>query len=405
MSSKITPSISKNTRTSRDRRLAAKKLAEDAVKSSALSETVDTEVAHLRVLVVALDGDISQQKLALQQLTLTGATAGQIAAANAALAASIERRKSVNDQLIAAESSSTTVKSNQESIGSIAVAQAAALVTVNAAGTYSGTISPAGAGVANNNASAVREAYFSNRSSFIERIQGPNNQPSAVSSASQLWETSGSSKGMICTSEQVLKAWNSGSNKPQGATGGGNYAFQFQYNPGTVSMSYFTSPNVDVTMMTSGQEMFNLAGVSGSQGSVSFQVIINRIFDMQYYNSAGGWNAGGSPDIYPVKPVKGDYADIYKKGTMYDVEYLLRVLMGTTMNSYLRGENTADMGWLPAIPVELHLGKGLRYLGVVNSLTLNHMIFDHRMVPLFTTLDIAFARLPDYPASGTTATA
>ncbi len=405
MPSKITPSIAKNTRTSRDRRLAAKKLAEEAVKASALAETVDAEVSHLRVLVISLDGNISQQKLAIQQLNATGATAGQLAAANAQLASSIERRKAVNDQLIAAESSSTTVKSNQESIGSIAVASAAALVTVNAAGTYSGTISPAGAGVANNNASAVREAYFSNRSSFIDRIQGPNNQPSAVSSASQLWETSGASKGMICTSEQVLKAWNTGSNKPQGSTGGGNYAFQFQYNPGTVSMSYFTSPNVDVTMMTSGQEMFNLAGVSGSQGSISFQVIINRIFDMQYYTTGGGWNVGGSPDIYPVRPTKGDYQDIYKKGTMYDVEYLLRVLMGTTMNSYLRGENTADMGWLPAIPVELHLGKGLRYLGTVNSLNLNHMIFDHRMVPLFTTLDISFARLPDYPASGTTATA
>lgn len=405
MSSKIVPSISKNTRTSRDRTLAAKKLAEEAVKASALADNVDSEVSRLRVLVAALDGNISQQRLAIQLLNSTGATAGQLSAANSQLSATLERRKALNDQLLAAEVDSTSIKSNQEAIGSIAVAQAAALVTVNAAGTYAGTISPAGAGVANNNASAVREAYFSNRSSFIDRIQAPNNQPSAVSSASQLWETSGSSKGMICTSEQVLKAWNSGSNKPQGATGGGNYAFQFQYNPGTVAMSYFTSPNVDVTMMTSGQEMFNLAGVSGSQGSISFQVIINRIFDMQYYNSAGGWNAGGGPEIYPVRPAKGDYSDIYKKGTMYDVEYLLRVLMGTTMNSYLRGENTADMGWLPAIPVELHLGKGLRYLGVVNSLNLNHMIFDHRMVPLFSTLDIAFARLPDYPASGTTATA
>jgi hypothetical protein len=89
--------------------------------------------------------------------------------------------------------------------------------------------------------------------------------------------------------------------------------------------------------------------------------------------------------------------DIYNKGTMYDLEFLLRVLMGTTMDSYLRGENTADMGWLPAIPVELHLGKSLRYLGVVNSLNINHMIFNERMVPLFSTVDIAFARLPDYP--------
>lgn len=405
MSSKVTPSVTKNTRTSRDRTLAAKKLTQEATKSSAIAEKIDNVVADLRSRVIVADGTISLQKLAIQDLIISGAPAGDLAAANAQLVKSIELRKALDDQLIAAERSSTSVKSLQESAGTIAVATAASLVTVNAAGTYSGTISPAGAGVAKNNASAVREAYFSNRSSFIERVQSPNNQPSAVSSASQLWTSGSSSKGMICTSEQVLKAWNSGSNSPQGATGGGNYAFQFQYNPGTVSMSYYTSPNVDVTMITSGAEMFNLAGVSGSQGSISFQIIINRIFDMQYYTSGGGFKSGYGSDIYPVRPATSDYPDIYKKGTMYDVEYLLRVLMGTTMNSYLRGENTADMGWLPAIPVELHLGKGLRYLGVVNSLNLNHMIFDHRMVPLFTTLDIAFARLPDYPASGTTATA
>jgi hypothetical protein len=165
-------------------------------------------------------------------------------------------------------------------------------------------------------------------------------------------------------------------------------------------MSYFTSPNVDVTMMTSGTEMFNLAGVSGSQGSIGFQVIINRVFDMQYITSAGTLKSGYSlGNLYPKQPSTAELRDIYEKGTMYDIEYLLRVLMGTTMNSYLRGDNTADMGWLPAIPVELHLGKSLRYLGTVNSVNLSHMIFDERMVPMFTTVDIAFARLPDYPAN------
>lgn len=261
------------------------------------------------------------------------------------------------------------------------------------------------------NASAVREAYFSSRSSFqavarknnkITGLMQSANQPSVVSAATDLWTSSQGSKGMIVTSEQVLKAWNSGSNNPNTADAGDNhnYGFQFQYNPGTVAMSYFTSPNVDVTMMTSGQEMFNLAGVSGSQGSVSFQVIINRIFDMSYYTADGVLKPGvDASAIYSKPPAAGEFQDIYNKGTMYDVEFLLRVLMGTTMSSYLRGERTADMGWLPAMPVELHLGKSLRYLGTVNSLSLNHMIFNERMVPMLTTLDIAFARLPDYPAS------
>lgn len=400
MATKVTPSIVKNTRTARDQILAEKKRVQESVKATAIAAQVDNNVSILRSQVIVLDDTIASKKAEIQALINSGASAGQVITKQAELLTLTDRRTAFQTQLISTENLSTVSRSFQESIGTLAVAAAASTVTARASGAYSGTVSPVTRSTtAQNNASAVREAYFSSRSSFLSRVQSPNNQPNAVSSASQLWTSAGSSKGMIVTSEQVLKAWNGGSNSPQGATGAGNYAFQFQYNPGTVSMSYFTSPNVDVTLMTSGTEMFNLAGTSGSQGGVSFQVVINRIFDMQYYNSSGGFKSGFGPDIYPVRPAAGDYSKIYAKGTMYDVEYLLRVLMGTTMNSYLRGENTADMGWLPAIPVELHLGKSLRYLGTVNSINLNHMIFDHRMVPLFTTMDISFARLPDYPAS------
>jgi putative thioredoxin len=70
-------------------------------------------------------------------------------------------------------------------------------------------------------------------------------------------------------------------------------------------------------------------------------------------------------------------------GTMYDVEYLLRTLLGYTLKSYLRNNQTADMGYLGARPVELHLGKSLRYLGTVTSLRIEHVIFNEQMVPLF----------------------
>ena len=249
------------------------------------------------------------------------------------------------------------------------------------------------------NASSVKEAYFSNKTSFSSRVMKSVNSPTTVTRASELWTTSLGSKGMIITSEQVLKAWQSGPNNKNSYYDQNNWGFQFQYNPGTVDMTYYTSPNVDVTMITSGTEMFNLAGVSGSQGSINFQIIINRIFDMQYYTKDGLLSDQAKTN-YP-RPPQGadDQKMLYNKGTMYDIEYLLRTLMGTTMSSYLRGENTADMGWLPAIPVELHLGKSLRYLGTINNINLNHIIFDERMVPLFTTVDIGFARLPDYPAT------
>jgi len=248
------------------------------------------------------------------------------------------------------------------------------------------------------NASGVKELLFSERTAFSKRLMSSPNEPRQIRAANDLWKTAQASKGMIVTSEQVLKSWNTGSTKIPG--GVKNYGFQFQYNPGTVGMSYFTSPNVDVTLMTSGQEMFNLAGTSGSQGAVSFQIIINRIFDMQYYTRKGFIDKKYNPRKLYSKPPAGPTEEqlIYNKGTMYDVEYFLRTLMGTTMKSYLRGEDTADMGWLPAIPVELHLGNKLRYLGTINTIQLNHIIFNERMVPLFTTVDVQFTRLPDYPS-------
>jgi hypothetical protein len=263
-----------------------------------------------------------------------------------------------------------------------------------------GTLAVVGTSALQYNASTVRESYFSSTPAFTKQMRFNSNSPSAVSAATDLWNTVNGSKGMIVTSAATVKAWNSGSQQTTSAQIGDNhnYGFQFMYNPGTVSMNYFTSPNIDVTMMTSGQDLFNLSGVAGSQGSVGFQIVINRIFDMQYFDRNGVKRAGAEQAY--SKPPRNiqEWQELYNKGTMYDVEYLLRTLMGTTMSSYLRGQNTADMGWLPAMPVELHLGKSLRYLGTVNSFSLSHTIFDERMVPLFTTVDIQFARLPDYPA-------
>jgi hypothetical protein len=339
----------------------------------------------------------------------TSVDAKAVSTAKTTLSGLNTKKNTLYTQLVAAHLADQNLKSNNEQSAADEVVAAADKVTNTAIGAYKTKLSNGGGDLLYN-ASAVNEAYFSSNSNFVNRVQGPNNRPSAVQQASDLWTQTKANKGMIVTSEQVLRAWNSGSNPANTAnlSDNHNYGFQFQYNPGTVAMSYFTAPNVDVTLMTSGQEMFNLAGVSGSQGSISFQVVINRIFDMQYFDNYGALKPGVSlTDIYAVPPIVSDDPTaldakaLYEHGTMYDVESLLRVLMGTTMNSYLRGTKTADMGWLPALPVELHLGKEMRYLGTINSLNLNHIIFDSRMVPLFSTLDIAFARLPDYPADTT----
>lgn len=393
--------LQKKPQTSRDKALEKKRLEVEANKLSTSNEVWNGVTSELQAQVISADKTISNDNLDLL-VKIQGGTAQEVEAVTKSLNKTKDDRSRFTNQLVQANKSAINAQVIREQIGAVATSSAAALIQALASGTYDNTTAAA-SGSLSYNASAVKEAYFSIDPQFTKRVQGPTNTPVRSGQAKSLWTSSSGSKGMIVTSEQVLKAWNSGSNAAQSSySDRNNYGFQFHYNPGTVSMSYFTSPNVDVTMMTSGAEMFNLAGVSGSQGSVSFQVVINRIMDFQYFTPSGSLRQGfTAKSIYPVEPKTADLKEIYNKGTMYDVEYLLRVLMGTTMNSYLRGQKTADMGWLPAIPVELHLGKSLRYLGTVNSVNLNHMMFDSRMVPIFTTMDISFARLPDYPPAGT----
>jgi hypothetical protein len=94
---------------------------------------------------------------------------------------------------------------------------------------------------------------------------------------------------------------------------------------------------------------------------------------------------------------------------MYDVEALLRVLVGWTIKPYMGARasfddgETADMGFLIGRPIELHLGKSLRYVGYIGNISVKHNIFDERMVPVFSTIGFAFNRIPDYanPVPGT----
>lgn len=390
----------------RDKAAKAKKERTEVLPSLYRSLTNDAaREKNLKDRVVLYDLEIAEQEKILEIAKNGFLPAGETVVTQQAVVDALKanRNKEVMNQYNAFRLDRSLQKSLEDLKAANQVSSAASKITTTAVGAYNAANTTAGTGVLVYNASAVREAYFGEyKNQNMSQLMKHSNQPSLVTKATDLWSSVVGSKGMIVTSEQVLKAWNSGSNSPESASyfDKNNYGFQFQYNPGTVSMTYQTSPNVDVTMMTSGQEMFNLAGTSSSQGSVSFQIVINRTFDMQYYNNLGQLEPGRR-DRYSKPPVDSqEEKDIYEKGTMYDIEFLLRTLMGTSMLSYLRAGRTADMGWLPAIPVELHLGKSMRYLGTVNSLSLNHMIFNERMVPILTTVDINFSRLPDYPPAG-----
>lgn len=271
------------------------------------------------------------------------------------------------------------------------------------------------------NVSAVKEAYFNVGQSLFNKTdniwKGKNggdkfdnnlyskNTPTKVTNALELWtKAEAGSKGMIQT-------W-----KPPGKTPATyldsdgkfalltdsktlqRYGFQFLYNPGSIAMTYGPTPDIDPSMMASGMEDFNLINTNVLQSSISFEVLLNRMLDIKYINKDGSLNSEKSIDaLWPQnKPDAATLKLIRNRGTMYDVEFLLQTMFSyEPIRSQLRGK-TSDIGFLGAFPVELHLGNKLRYVAIIENITVNHVIFTDDMVPMFSTLSITAKRIPDY---------
>ena len=287
------------------------------------------------------------------------------------------------------------------------------------------------------NVGSVSEAYFTSRSEFLldkantEKLGSAveNNRPTpSLNSALELWNNGKASKGMFITWRDLSTGFQAdladknllGTNEKLPP-----HAFRFQYNPGSISMAYAGTPLVDPNFEAAGLDKFNLTGTGVTQSTIQFQLLINRMYDMKYYtredeqsvDGEGGVNPPGTlrPNALAAEVYgKGVVLDfetqraIYNMGTMYDIEFLLRTIMGYTMKSSLRDYSffsdggTADMGFLGARPVELHLGKNMRYLVFITGINIEHVIFDNRMVPLFSNVSITCSRLPDYQSTNTT---
>ena len=196
------------------------------------------------------------------------------------------------------------------------------------------------------------------------------------------------------------------------------YGFRFLYNPQSVNMSWGAVQKTDPVYEASGADPF-VAGTSNLvQSYIDFSIIINRIEDFNYIDSKGLQKLIAVPSSNPtdygskIVPVKNPYPkgidnseliQIYEKGTMYDLEYLFRTMHGngsyTAYKSSLMNTVTADPGWLPVRPIELHLGNKLRYRVSIAKLSINHSIFNARMVPILSTVTISCARYWDGPGN------
>jgi len=261
------------------------------------------------------------------------------------------------------------------------------------------------------NVGSVREAYHSANSNYLNELNLEVNTPKKVYEALELWKAvqghSGSSKGMI--QSWIVPQDLSTKVKPAGFSNvsevnKARYAFQFLYNPPTVVMQFQGTPAVDITLETSGRDKFPIMGSGATSSTIAFQIMINRMPDMKFYDPTTQLlyteTMGKIPspsELYGEHPpTTEDQKAIYNKGTMYDVEFLLRALLGYTLPNTITGIPSADVGYVGAYPVELHLGLNLRYLVTIDGFRLDHTAFDSRMVPLFSTLSLTCSRLP-YP--------
>lgn len=174
------------------------------------------------------------------------------------------------------------------------------------------------------------------------------------------------------------------------------YGFRFLYNPEKISMVYDINADLHPGLISTGKDVF--LPLTKSSSAVTMSLVLNRMEDMKYRENPElairnqvYYGAGETSSLLD------DVKELHEKGTMYDLEYMFRVMNAphAIFNSKLNGK-TADMGFIRPSILELHLGNRLRYPVRVISLAVEHKIFDPRMVPIFSVVQITFGRFIEY---------
>ena len=176
------------------------------------------------------------------------------------------------------------------------------------------------------------------------------------------------------------------------------YGFKFLYNPTTVQMGWGVQQMMDPTFEGSGQDIFNPISSGLISSTVVFEILINRIADFSQLNSDGSLK--GKYPYGQIDVSQQERQQIYERGTMYDLEYFFKTINGphATFTSMYNGQ-TADTGWLRPSSMELHLGAGMRYRVRLNDLSVNHAMFNDRMVPILSTVKFTCGRYNDGPGT------
>lgn len=251
------------------------------------------------------------------------------------------------------------------------------------------------------NVPSIKSTYHRSDAYYQDNILfGPGGSPApstALTDAKNLWLSAGAHKGMI----QTYQFWSSNTSKDTNLpdwykTANLNkkrYGFQFLYNPSSISMSWAGTPTIDPGFIASGKDTSPYIVPGQSQSTISFGLVLNRRYDLGLIETYGVEEVSRrSIEFYGQQVSVEELTQIRDRGIMYDVEFLLKTLIGFEMFSKLRGYQTADVGFLLGYTIEAHLGKDLRYLGTIAGFEVNHKWFTKDMIPMVGDIGITINR-------------
>ena len=197
---------------------------------------------------------------------------------------------------------------------------------------------------------------------------------------------------------------------------GKKFGFRFMYNPVTLQFSTGLTRGVNTSYIFSGAAKAYPSGISSTNSSIGMNFPISRVDDMGIVEMimsrvrAGDQNIinetyGAVGSVQPPIAIQGirgidhrvsmlDVSEIAKKGTMYDLDYLFRTMLGRQWKTAYRGY-TADVGLAFSVPMMLYLSASMIYRVRVSQISYTHKIFTPDMIPTYTEVSLGFERIPD----------
>jgi len=170
------------------------------------------------------------------------------------------------------------------------------------------------------------------------------------------------------------------------------FGFKFMYNPQSMNYSIPMNTSIDWTLST--QDPANL--IAGNI-AVNFTLYLNRIADMTELMPLKAAPTLHSKN-YPRQLSKEEVEGILLRGTEYDLEFLYRAVNGNRDmkgNSLLTYDGeSADKGYITGVPLWFVLHDNMRYYGSLQNISVDHVVFTDKMVPMLSIVSISFLRYP-----------